>query len=120
MGRGFWIYITKVTKSAKISPKPLEGGAASWVLAPLGNTVRAPRIWVSCGLDLLILHSCFQSPPLQAKTRWEEKQKYSHREEQNLKKKNEIMPFEGTQVDLEITNIIIGDVRQKEKDKYII
>ena len=30
------------------------------------------------------------------------------------------MPFEGTQVDLEINNIIIGDVRQKEKDKYTI
>ena len=28
------------------------------------------------------------------------------------------MPFEVTWVDLEINNIIIGEVRQKEKDKY--
>ena len=30
------------------------------------------------------------------------------------------MPFEATRVDLEINNIIIGEVRQKEKDKYTI
>ena len=35
-------------------------------------------------------------------------------------KKNERMPFEATWVDLEINNIIIGEVRQKEKDKYTI
>ena len=33
-----------------------------------------------------------------------------------IKKKNEIMPFAATWVDLEI--IILSDVSQKEKDKY--
>ena len=33
-------------------------------------------------------------------------------------KKNEIMPFAATWMDLEIINIILSEVSQKEKDKY--